>query len=117
MRQRIRTFEALIRVPFWNIRERLFALVEIKSYIAYLTFVLEFAYLFSALTKLCFSLFAFLSCGVNTSEVAVNNLPPRPSHVTIFLVVYFGLAVAVLFCGIACETLRTVTHRYKRKGD
>ena len=38
MRQRIRTFEALIRVPFWNIRERLFALVEIKSYIAYLTF-------------------------------------------------------------------------------
>ena len=38
MRQRIRTFEALTRVPFWNIRERLFALVEIKSYIAYLTF-------------------------------------------------------------------------------
>ena len=38
MRQRIRTFEASTRVPFWNIRERLFALVEIKSYIAYLTF-------------------------------------------------------------------------------
>ena len=38
MRQRIRTLEASTRVPFWNIRERLFALVEIKSYIAYLTF-------------------------------------------------------------------------------
>ena len=84
---------------FWDNKGTVISVsVIMYSYFAYLIFpsvegsmaekekfgrALAFAYLVSALTKLPFSVLAFLSFGPKTDEVILNNLPPGPVHITV----------------------------------
>ena len=44
---------------------------------------LTLAYLVSIFMKLFFAFFGFLSFGVNTNEIILNNLPPGPVHIAV----------------------------------
>lgn len=63
------------------------------------------AYLVSALMKVFFSLFGFLSFGFNTDELVLNNLPPRScSHHCQFLFC-FKLYIFLCACSLSSDRI------------
>ena len=75
---------------------------------------LGLAHLINFLMKLLFSLFGFLSFGINTNEAILNNLPPGPVHITVSSVFVFSCLLSyVLALYPVIDSFDSLTRRFQ----